>query len=119
MSTLFKSGKKYIAVHVECMDCQHNTMVFFEEDYSLMNIMEVDKTCSKCGVVSDIVTDGDLIMRYDWPDAADKPWQLQCAFIDESEYLCADCYAEEQNSQEDWKKVKIACSQCEGVTVVR
>lgn len=119
MSALFHFGKKYIAMQVACMDCHHNTTVFVEEDYSLMNIMEVDKTCSKCGVVSDLVTDGDLIMRYDWPDADDKPWQLQSSFIDESNYLCEACYAEEENTQDDWKKLKVACSQCDGVMVVR
>lgn len=119
MSTLFQSGKKYIAMQVTCMDCDHHTTVFIEDDYSLMNIMEVDKNCSKCGLVSDIVTDGDLIMRYDWPHADDMPWQLQSAFINESDYLCEGCYAEEQNIQNDWKKLKVACSQCDGVMLVR
>lgn len=119
MSILFKSGKKYIAVHVECMDCHHNTMFFIEDDYTLMNLMEVDKTCSRCGLTSDVVADGDLIMRYDWPDADEEPWQLQCAFIDESDYLCEGCYAEEQNIQDDWKKLKVTCSQCDGVMLVR
>lgn len=62
MSTLFKTGKKYIAIQEACMDCDHLTTVFVEDDYSLMNLMEDDKICSKCGLISDVVTDGDLIM---------------------------------------------------------
>ena len=119
MSNLFKTGKKYIAIQVACMDCDHFTTVFVDDDYSLINLMEDTKICSKCGLLSDVVTDGDLIMRYDWPDADEEPWQLQSAFIDESDYLCEACYAEEQNIQEDWKKLKVACSHCDGVMVVR
>lgn len=119
MNVLFNHGKKYIASHVGCISCKHESVVFIENDYSLMNIMEVDKNCSKCGLTSDVVTDGDLIMRFDWPDADEEPWQLQSAFIDESDYLCEDCYAEGQNIHEDWKKLRVSCSQCDGVMVVR
>ena len=119
MSLLFNQGKKYIACHACCIDCKHHTIVFIEDNYSLMNIMEVDKVCSKCGLHSDTVTDGDLIMRYDWPNADDEPWQLQSAFIDESDYLCTDCYEEVQNTYEDWKRLRVACSQCNGVMLVR
>ena len=84
-----------------------------------MNLMEVNKVCSHCKEVREVVTDGDLIMRYDWEDADDAPWQLQSSFVDEADYLCTDCYAELVNLQEDWKKLCVMCSKCDGVMRVR
>ena len=73
-----------------------------------------DKPCSNCHEVKNTLSDGDLIMRYDWPDSDDNPWQVQSAFMLDQDRYCEDCKAV---VRKDWKKLVVTCSRCDGYMV--
>jgi len=95
----------------KCVDCDHETIIFIRSDYNLFGCMETDKICSNCGNEHETLSDGDLIMRYDWPDPDAAPWQLQSAFMLDEDRYCDNCYHEVEH---DWKKMVVACSRCDG-----
>ncbi len=109
----FTSGKKYIAGHFNCKSCIHKTIIFIEENYSLMNFMDVKKICDICKKQKEIVTDGDLILRYDYPEADNAPWQLQGAGVMDEDRICEDCY--KLDTLNDWKKLIVNCTKCDGI----
>ena len=59
-----------------------------------------------------IPSDGDLIMRYDWPDADDDPLQHQCTHMLVEDRYCTDC-RDEVPIEADWRKLIVACSKCD------
>jgi len=108
----FIAKTKYIAGHFSCSSCDHETVIFIDENYSLMSIMDVNEVCSICKTQKEVVTAGDLILRYDYQDADNYPWQLQCASLRTEQKYCKDCY--KSDSENDWKELIVACTQCEG-----
>ncbi|SDM96888.1 hypothetical protein SAMN05421813_1316 [Daejeonella rubra] len=113
MIGLFKPGSTFYAGDYKCVDCGHRTIIFIDTKYDVFNLMESYQTCSHCEEEKDTLSDGDLIMRYDWPDADDDPWQLQCAYMLEEDRYCTDC-RDEVPIRDDWRKMVVACSQCDG-----
>lgn len=107
----FDPNKSYYSGNYKCINCDHETYIFVESDYSLFNLLQENKNCCLCGKTKPLVCDGDLIRRYDWHNPDNKPWQLQAAFLLEENQYCEDC---KNKVPEDWKKMAVACSKCNG-----
>lgn len=116
MSELFKSSHTYHTGEFCCTSCNHKTIILIDTNYSPFNCMQSYQTCSHCEEEKNTLSDGDLIMRYDWPDPDYDPWQMQCAFILEKDRYCRDC-RDEVPILDDWRKMVVACSQCEGYMI--
>lgn len=110
MISYFQSDKTYHTGIYKCVSCPHETVIFIPSDYTLFGLMQSDKVCSNCGIEKDIVSGGDLIMRYDWVDPDYPPWQMQCSQMLDEEAYCEDCQSE---VIKDWRKMVVACSQCD------
>lgn len=111
LTSLILQCESYLSEGYCCQACGHQTTIYIHSDYSMFNLMEVDKLCSCCGFVRNELSDGDLILRFDWPNPDNPPWQLQCASMKDKDRYCWDC---KDKIKEDWRKLTIACSQCEG-----
>lgn len=109
----FDSGKKYLAGNFKCNSCEHETIIFINEDYSLMNVMVENKVCCVCNEIKELLTEGDLILRYDEFNPDTPPWQLQYSHIEDRHRICKDCF-DKDISNNDWKKLRIYCTRCEG-----
>ncbi|WP_411275087.1 hypothetical protein [Daejeonella sp.] len=103
----------YIKCDFQCAKCNHKTTVLIDNKYTLFDLYEVDRHCNSCGLEKEFVCEGTLIERYDWPDTGDDPWQLQCVYVPEEEKYCTDC-RDEEPIPDDWRKLVVACSQCDG-----
>ena len=112
MGKLFKDTSSYHAGEFKCITCDHSTIIFLDTKYDLFNLMESDQTCSHCEEEKDTLCDGDTILRYDWPNPHDKPWQPQCANLLEEDRYCIDC-RDEVPIEADWRKLIVACSKCD------
>ncbi len=113
MSKGFNSSKTYHAGEFCCKSCNHKTIIFIDTSYTLFDIYFEDRFCNSCAQEKEYVCDGTLILRYDWPDADDNPWQIQGAYVPEELKYCTDC-RDEVPIPEDWKKLIVGCSQCDG-----
>lgn len=111
MISAFDSNRTYHTGDYKCNKCQHETVIFIDTDYDMFGFGLSNKTCSICNVKNIDVTDADLILRYDWPDADDKPWQLQGATLQDKDRYCKKCSI---SVVRDWKKFIVACSKCSG-----
>jgi transcription elongation factor Elf1 len=111
MRSAFDSNSKYHTGEFKCSSCNHETIIFIDTKYDMFGSMETDKICCICNEVKDIVANADLILRYDWPDADDNPWQLQGATLKDEERYCKKC---QKTVKRDWKKFIVACSKCDG-----
>lgn len=110
---LFISNHKYYAGLFKCISCNHETTVFIDAKFTLFDLYDQDRYCNACRLDKEFVCDGTLIMRYDWPNADDNPWQLQCAYVPEDLKYCTDC-RDEVPIPDDWRKLIVGCSQCNG-----
>lgn len=106
----FQATIKYHAGEYHCIKCLHKTIIFVDTKYSMFGLMERDKICFLCNTLQPIVSDGSLIIRYDWPDADDYPWQLQAGYMKEEERYCKKC---QNKVSKDWRKIIVTCSKCE------
>lgn len=113
MPPLFSSTHTYHAIEFRCTSCNHKTIIFIDTSYTLFDIYYEDRYCNICMLQKEYICDGTLILRYDWPDADDNPWQLQCADVVEDLKYCTDC-RDEVPIPDDWKKLIVGCSQCDG-----
>lgn len=111
MHNAFESSRTYYAGDYKCTKCQHETVIFIDTKYSMFGLVFSNGTCCSCKATGITVSDGDLVLRYDWPDAYDNPWQLQCGFMKEEERYCKKCKGK---NAKDWKKIIVACSKCDG-----
>jgi hypothetical protein len=110
MHNPFISSAKYHAAEYKCINCLHQTIIFIDAKYSMFGLIISDKPCAVCKAVKTL-SDGDLVIRYDWPDADDNPWQLQCGFMREEDRYCKACRSK---ATKDWRKIIVACSKCDG-----
>src|SRR4051812_12950897 len=110
MTGLFESNHIFHTGQFSCNWCGHQTIIFIRDDYNLFGTMEDNKYCNNCNQVKYTVCDGDLIMRYDWPDADTAPWQMQGAFMLDEDRYCDDCA---KVVPQDWRKMVVACSRCD------
>lgn len=99
----------FFSAHYKCTECNHETDIFLHHDYDFYNIGQCDEICNCCKEEKELICDGDLIMRKDWPDADNFPWQLQCAYIKEGTGYCEDC---KENYTSDYKYLLPACPKC-------
>lgn len=111
MYSSFEPDHRYYANVYKCNSCPHETIIFIDTNYSMFAAMESDKLCCICNEVKSTVSDGDLIMRYDWPDPDQNPWQLQSGFMKDEDRYCKAC---KNKVKKNWRKIVVACSQCDG-----
>lgn len=111
MIGIFSSDYTFHPGEYKCNSCGHETIIFIKSIYSLFSCTVNNKKCCNCGQIKETLADGDLIMRYDCPDGEDDPWQLQASFILDQDRYCSDCKNE---IEEDWRKMAVTCSQCDG-----
>jgi DNA-directed RNA polymerase subunit RPC12/RpoP len=104
----------FFSANYRCANCSHESEIFIDKDYDFYNI-SIRKVCACCKEVKDNVCEGDLILRKDWPDPDNDPWQLQCAFILDDAGYCADCKEKYIN---DYKNLIVSCSKCDGDSMV-
>lgn len=111
MLSAFESDRTYHTGEFKCDKCNHQTVIFIDTDYDMFGFGLMDKTCSICTTRNTDVSDADLIIRYDWPNADDNPWQLQGATLHDKDRYCIKC---SPATVRNWKKFIVACSKCDG-----
>lgn len=110
MLSAFQSDKTYNAGEFCCQICAHRTLIFIDTKYNMFGFSLSNEICCFCKQEKD-VTDADLILRYDWSDADDNPWQLQGATMQDKDRYCKKC---SYSVVRDWKKFIVPCSKCIG-----
>jgi hypothetical protein len=110
MIGLFNSDQAFHVGGFKCVTCDHETMIFIRDDYDLFGCMESDQLCCNCKQIKHTLSNGDIIMRYDWPDADYDPWQPQCADVLPEDRYCTDC---KPLVPKDWRKLVVVCSRCQ------
>jgi len=111
MISAFDSNRTYHTGEFKCNNCHHETVIFIDTKYDMFGFGLANKICCVCKIENIDVSDADLILRYDWPDADDYPWQLQGATMHDKDRYCKKCRSQ---VLKDWKKFIVPCSRCDG-----
>lgn len=102
--------EKFFSSFYHCSKCDYTAEIFLNKNFSLYNICNSNSICGNCGIRKPIVCNGDLIIRKDWPNADNDPWQIQCAYIADEDGYCKDC---EHCFTGDYKMLMVACPICD------
>ena len=102
--------KSFFTATYQCSGCNYNGEIYIAKDYDLFNIVFPDEECNFCKQERELISDGDLIFRKDWPDAEGDSWQVQCAYLSEGRGYCKNC---EPKNEADYRSLTVGCSKCE------